>query len=195
VFERRGADCGEPLLGGGFLLIEGLPGGQPGAVRQEMAQVDLVLVLARELGDELHDAVLRADRAGLDQQQDRRGRRHHFRQRRQVEEGIGAHRLGAWDHLRVPEGPVEDDALPVGDQGNGAWHLARSNRLLEKHREALQAFLIKPRLFRRLLPHCHPLSLPGCLACRMTRREPSRGASTTTAWDQFATARGFPSAG
>ena len=62
-------------------------------MRQQLPDGDFFLAVLREVGDVLGDGIVQLDLPQLHHAHDRSGRRHDFRQRRHIEDGVDRHRL------------------------------------------------------------------------------------------------------
>ena len=107
-------------------------GPQSGRVRQQMPDLDARLAIAPELRDELRDRLVQPDASFLHELHHARGRRHHFGERGEIEDGVLGHRLGRGRHRPLAEGGVVRDGVAAADQDDGAGQLVTGNRRLDQ---------------------------------------------------------------
>ena len=102
-------------------LFQGQIWTQPGYMGQQMLDRDPVLAVTRKFGQVGRDAVAEPETPLLDENHHAGRRRHHLRQRRQIEDGVGRHRLRRPIHRARTERPLVDDlpSVPDDDHGTG----------------------------------------------------------------------------
>ena len=113
-------------------LLQGQIGTQPGHMGQQMLDRDPVLAVAREFGQVGRDAVAEPETPLLDKDHDARRRRHHLRQRRQIEDGVERHHLPRPIHRAGAERPLVDDLPGVPDDDHSPGQPAVPYRGLDQ---------------------------------------------------------------
>jgi hypothetical protein len=100
-----------------------------------MTDQDAVLAVLAELGNESGDGIDQLHVPRLDELHHAGRRRHHFRERGDVEDRVFGHRLGRRLNRPAAEGRVVEDFVAAADQHDGAGEFLSGNRLVDQGRD------------------------------------------------------------
>ncbi len=116
----------------GDLRVERPPGREPRTMREQIAERDTDLTVHAEIVAEARDAIVEAELAVAHQHHDGDRGRQRLGQRRQVEDGLDAHRLAVGSDRAEAEGALEGDRVAAADHDRGAGN----NLLLDRFSES-----------------------------------------------------------
>src|SRR4051812_46101809 len=122
-------------------------------MRHQVTNGDVALVIALEPGNEIRDAIAQPHAPVFDQLHHAGRGRHHLRQRRDVEDRVGGHRLGRGIHGAVADRFFIEHAVAAADQDHGTGELLVGDRLFHQGRNRIESCRVDAVLRRRCRGH------------------------------------------
>jgi hypothetical protein len=126
--ERRVGETPQSIGAAMFVIFVDRLRGKTRYVRKQLPHRDQALVAHPEFGQIFEDRIVETDLSAIDQHHDAGGRRDRLGERRQIEHGVGRHRLALRVHHPIAVRLLKQDAIVAADGHDAAGELVVGKR-------------------------------------------------------------------